>query len=83
MIYNVVFISGVLQSDPVIHIRTFFFIFFSMMVYPRRLDTVPCAMQWDFLNELYHNWSVEINNAVNTKIDLVSPKHFCHAGARN
>ena len=54
-----------------------------MMVYPRRLDTVPCAMQWDFLNELYHNWSVEINNAVNTKIDLVSPKHFCHAGARN
>ena len=50
-----------------------------MMVYPRRLDIRPCAEQQDFLNELYHNWSVAIHNAVNTKIDLVTPKHFCHA----
>ena len=45
LIYNVVLISAVQQSDSVIHIYTLFFIFFSIMVYPRRLDRVPCALQ--------------------------------------
>ena len=47
LIYNVVLISAVQQSDSVIHIYiyTFFFIFFSMMVYHRILNIVPCAIQ--------------------------------------
>ena len=36
-------ISAVQHSDSVIHIYTFFFIFFSIMVYPRILNIVPCA----------------------------------------
>ena len=45
LIYNVVLISAVQQSDSVIHIYTFFFIFFSIMLYPRVLNIVPCAIQ--------------------------------------
>ena len=37
LIYNVVPITAVQQSDSVIHIYTFF----SIMVYPRRLDIHP------------------------------------------
>ena len=33
LVYCVVFISVVRQSDPVIHVYTVFFIFFSMMIY--------------------------------------------------
>ena len=49
MINSVVLISSVQQRDSVIHPYTFFFVvvvvLFSIMVYPRRLDTVPCAVQ--------------------------------------
>ena len=45
LIYIVVLISAVQQSESVIHIHVFFFIFFSMMVYSRILNTVPCALQ--------------------------------------
>ena len=38
-------ISAVQQSDSVIHIYTFFFIFFSITVYHRMLNIVPCAIQ--------------------------------------
>ena len=41
--YNVVLISVVQPSDSVIHIYTFFFIFFSIMVYHRMLNIVPCS----------------------------------------
>ena len=41
--YNVVIIPAVQQSDSVIHIYTFFFIFFSIMVYHRKLNIVSCA----------------------------------------
>lgn len=41
--YNVVLVAAVPQSDSVIHICTF--MFFSFMVYPKRLDIVPCAIQ--------------------------------------
>ena len=44
LIYNVVLISAVQQSDSVIHIYTFFFIFFSIMVYHRILNIVPCVI---------------------------------------
>ena len=46
MIYNVVLVSGVQQSDSVIHIiYSFFFRFFSLIGYPRTLNRVPCAIQ--------------------------------------
>lgn len=40
LVYNVVFISGVQQSDLVTSYR-----FFSVMVYRRMLNVVPCAAQ--------------------------------------
>ena len=44
MIYDVVLVSAIQQSDSVIHICTFFFILFSIMVYARILNIVPSAM---------------------------------------
>ena len=41
LIYNVVPIPAVQQSDSFIHICTFFFLFFSIMVYHRILNIVP------------------------------------------
>ena len=45
LVYNVVLISAVQQSDSVIHIHTFVFILFSIMVYHRILNIVPLAIQ--------------------------------------
>ena len=54
LIYNVVLISAVQQSHSVIRTYSllyscytyiFSFIFFSMIVYLRRLNTIPCALQ--------------------------------------
>ena len=39
--------SAVEQSDSVLHIHTFFFIFLTIMVYPRTLNTVPWAVRQD------------------------------------
>ena len=44
-IYNVVLISASEQSDSATHMYMFFFIFFSIMVYLRILNIVPCAIQ--------------------------------------
>ena len=44
LIYNVVLISAVQQSDSVICIYIFFFIFFHMVCY-RILNIVPCAIE--------------------------------------
>ena len=44
LIYNVL-ISAVWQSDSGIHLHTFSFISFSIMVYYRILNIVPCAIQ--------------------------------------
>ena len=44
LIYNVVLISAVQQIDSVIYIYIYF-IFFSIMVYHRILNIVPCAIQ--------------------------------------
>ena len=49
LIYNVVLISAVQKSDSVIHMYTFFLIFFSMMVYCRTLNIAPCAIQEDLI----------------------------------
>ena len=47
LIYNVVLISVVQQSDSVLYIYMdiFFFIFFSIIGYYKILNIVPCAMQ--------------------------------------
>ena len=49
LIYNVVLISAVHQGDSIMHIYTFFFIFFPTMVYLRVLNIVPCAIQYDLV----------------------------------
>ena len=41
LIYNIVLISAVQQSDSVVHTYTFF----SIMIYLRILNIVPCAIQ--------------------------------------
>ena len=52
MIYNVL-ITAVQQSDSVIHKYTFFFIFFSIMVYHRILSIAPWAVQKDLAYSFY------------------------------
>ena len=44
LIYNVVFITAIQQSDSVIHIHLFFFMVFSTIVFHRILNVVPCAL---------------------------------------
>ena len=53
LIYNLVFIPAVQQSDSVIYIYnvciyiyTLFFIFFSVWLFIRLLSIAPCAVQW-------------------------------------
>ena len=45
LIYNVVLISGIQQSDSCIYIYIFFFRFFSIINYYKILNIVPCAIQ--------------------------------------
>ena len=46
LIYNVVLVSGVQQSDSIIHIHIFIlFRLFSHIGYHRILSRVPCAIQ--------------------------------------
>ena len=52
-------VSAVQWNDSVMYI--FFFIFFSIMVYHKILNTVPCAIQQDFvrfLNLFIFNWRI-------------------------
>ena len=44
LIDNVVLVSAVQQSDSVTHIYRFFSIFFSIMIYLRMSNRVPCAI---------------------------------------
>ena len=48
---NVVLVSGVQQNDSFIYTYTYrqFFMFFSIMVYYRILNIVPCAMEQDLV----------------------------------
>ena len=45
LIYNIVLVSGIQQSDSVIHMYIFFFRFFSIIDYYKILNIVPCAVQ--------------------------------------
>ena len=45
LIYNVVLISAVQQSDSVMHTYTFFFYILFHMVHHRILNIVPCVME--------------------------------------
>ena len=50
LIYSIVPISAVQQSDSVTHIQTFFFLtFFFITVYHGILNIVPCALQQDLV----------------------------------
>ena len=45
LIYRVLLISAIQQSDPVIHKYTFFFLTLSSIMFHRKeLDMVPCAI---------------------------------------
>ena len=57
MIYNVVLVSGVWQSESVIHIHRstlLFFIFFSHIGHYRVLSRVPCAIQQVPISYLFY-----------------------------
>ena len=49
LIYNAVLISAVQQTDSVIHMYIFVFIFFSIMVWHTMLNIVPSAVQQDLV----------------------------------
>ena len=65
-------ISAIQQSDSVIHIYTFFSVFFSIMVYPRMLNIVPCALQYYYCyyifvgNDQVHSWTLVTSQALDT-----------------
>ena len=50
---NAVLLSDLQQSDSVTYIYIHFFIFFSIMVYHRVLNMVPCAVQQDLVHLSY------------------------------
>ena len=58
LIYNVVFISGVQQSDSFLYIYTFFK-FFSIVVYCKILNIVPCAIQQKLVIYLFLIFSLK------------------------
>ena len=49
LIHNAVFVSTAPWSDSVIHTHTCFLKFFSILVYHRMLNLVPCAVQEDLI----------------------------------
>ena len=49
MIHNAALVSTAEWSDSVIQIHTFFFVFFSILVYHRILNLVACAIQEDLV----------------------------------
>ena len=53
LIYNVVLVSGVQQSESVIHTSTLFQILFLYMYY-RVLSRVPCAIQQVLISYLFY-----------------------------
>ena len=59
-------ISAIQKSGSIIHIYTFFFIFFSIMVYHRILNIVPCAIQQDLVG-------YPTNKALYNSLHLLTP----------
>jgi len=58
LIYNVVLVSSVQQSDSVlyiyIHTHTHSFSYFSIMIFYKILNTVCCTTQWDLVVYLFY-----------------------------
>ena len=72
--HNVVLVSGTQQSDSIIDIHTHicFFIFFSIMVYYRILNRVPCATHWGLvIYSIYNSLHLLITNS--QSIPLLHP----------
>ena len=69
--YNVGLISAAQQSDSVIHIYTFFFIFFSIMVCHRIFSIIPCAIQLKFL--IFGQGFCHSHLALDPADDMTSP----------
>ena len=63
-------ISAVQQSESVIHIYTYFSIFFSIMVYSRLLNIVTCVLQYYYYffvgNDQVHSWTLVTSQALDT-----------------
>ena len=74
LIYNVVLVSGVQQSDSVIHecIYIFFFRFFSIIGYYKILRTVPCALQQVLVVYLFY---IQSCVSVNPKLLIYPSPH--------
>ena len=70
LIYNVVLIPAVQQIDSVIHIYTFFFIFFSIMVYHRILNIVRTLL---FIHSTYNSLHLLIPNSQSIPPPPLSP----------
>ena len=54
LMYNVVLVSDVQQSDSVIHIHVSFFRFFSHRGYYRVLSRIPCVIQEVLVDYLFY-----------------------------
>ena len=77
LIYNVVLVSGVQQSDSIIYIYRYryilFFIFFSIIGNYKIWNTVPCAIQQVLVVYLFYTlWCV----SVNPKLLVYPSPHF-------
>ena len=71
LVYNVVFISAVQQSDSFIHVLTeslLFHIFF-LMVYPRTSNIVPCSIQQDLI--MVHSSDRQQFTSANPKLSVL------------
>ena len=54
LIYYVVLISTVQQSDSVLYIYIYIYTFFSIMIYHRMLNIVPCDIQQYLVVNLFY-----------------------------
>ena len=56
LIYNVVLVSGIEQSDSVIHYMSILFhsLFLYIISYYKTANIVPCAIQWDLDDYLFY-----------------------------
>ena len=67
------------QNDLGIHIYTFFNILFSIMVYHRSLNILPCAVQWtSYIHSMYNSLHVIAPN-----LQSISPPHPSHLATTN
>ena len=74
LIYSVVPVSAGWQNDSAIHIHILFLIFFSIIVYPRILDIVLCAIQsrTSFIHSKCNSLHLQIPNSHSTPSPLSS-----------